>query len=221
MIARLKKQYFQLQIKWLLAFKPAVLFDKINRLNWYKNTLRQWVDEQNFSIKSKVLEVGCASGTLTTHIAKSGCIPTGVDFSSNMIELAKINNSNIDFAVANVLELPFASEFFDVVIAASLLNIVPNKTKAMDELTRTCKKGGVVTILVPAAEFNDANLLALQTSLGSLGFSGAAMDAWHKLAPKMNANDIACLFKQAGLTEMTTKNYLQGMVVSVSAIKPL
>ena len=46
------------------------------------------------------------------------------------------------------------------------------------------------------------------------------MDAWHKLAPKMKANDISYLFKQAGLTEIAIKNYLQGMVISVSAIKP-
>ena len=51
MIFWIKKQYFQLQIKWLLAFKPTVLFDKINQLNWYANTLRQWVDDQSFSTK--------------------------------------------------------------------------------------------------------------------------------------------------------------------------
>jgi len=221
MIFWVKKQYFQLQIKWLLAFKSAVLFDKINQLDWYKNTLRQWIDDQSLSIKSKVLEVGCASGVLTIYIARSGCIPTGVDFSSKMIELAKINNSGIDFSVANVLDLPFETDFFDVVIAASLINIVSDKSKAIDELSRTCKKGGMITILVPSAKFNDKDLLALQSSLGNSGFSDAAMDAWHRLAPKMKTSDITDLFKQAGLTELTTKNYLQGMVVSVSAINSL
>jgi len=220
MIFWLKKYYFQLQIKLLIIFKPTVLFDKINQLNWYKNMLRQWVDDQNFTAKSKVLEVGCATGALTAYIAKSGCLPTGIDSSSKMIELAKINNNDIDFLVANVFDLPFETGFFDVVIAASLINIVSDKNKAIYELTRTCKKGGMITILVPSAKFNDENLGSLQASVGDSGFSAAAMRAWHKLAPKMKASDISDLFKQAGMIKITTKNYLQGMVISVSAIKP-
>lgn len=220
MIFWIKKQYFQLQIKLLITFKPTVLFDKINQLNWYENTLHQWIDDQSFTAKSKVLEVGCASGALTAYIAKSACTPTGVDFSRKMIKLAKSKNNDIAFLVANVLDLPFETVFFDVVIAASLINIVPNKSKAINELFRTCKKGGMITILVPSAKFNNKNLFSLQASLGNSGFSVAAMDAWHKLAQKMRANDISSLFKQAGLTEITIKNYLQGMVISVSAIKP-
>jgi ubiquinone/menaquinone biosynthesis C-methylase UbiE len=220
MIFWLPKYYFKIQIKILIIFKPTVLFDKINELNWYKNTLHQWIDDHNFPTKSKVLEVGCATGALTSYIAKLGYIPKGVDVSNKMIELAKTNHSQIDFLVASVFDLPFEDNFFDVVIAASLINIVPDKSKAIYELTRTCKKGGMITILVPSAKFNDENLCSLQASVGDSGFSVAAMRAWHKLAPKMKISDISDLFKQAGLIEITTKNYLQGMVISVSAIKP-
>ena len=220
MIFWLKKYYFQSLIKLLIILSPTTLFDKINQLNWYKNTLRQWVDDQHFAEKNTVLEVGCATGTLTSYLAKSACIPTGIDLSSQMIKLAKINDNNIDFSVANVFDLPFETDYFDAVIAASLINIVPNKDKAIDELSRTCKKGGVLTILVPSAKFNDQDLLALQTSLGESGFSMAALEAWHRLAPKMTTSDVLSLFKQAGLKEITTKHYLQGMVFSVSATKP-
>lgn len=169
--------YFQLYIKLLIHFRPAVLFDKINPLNWYRNTLRLWVDDQSILAKSNALEAGGATGTLTTYIATSDCILTGVDSSSKMIELAKINNNNIDFLVENILDLPFENDFFDVLIAASLINIVPNKSKAIDELFRTCKKGGTISILVPSADFNDKNLISLQASLGNSGFSVAALEA--------------------------------------------
>jgi ubiquinone/menaquinone biosynthesis C-methylase UbiE len=215
----LENIYFKLQIKLLLIFKPTVLFDRINQLDWYQNTLRQWVDDQAFSTDSKVLEAGCAAGSITAYIANSGCIPTGVDFSSDMIELAKNKNSNINFLVADVLDLPFEKNSFDAVIAASLINIVTDKNKAINELSRTCRKGGSISILVPLAEFNDDSLYSLQTSLGNAGFSYAAMNAWHRLPPKMKASEISILFKKAGLTEITTKQYLQGMVISVSAIK--
>jgi len=218
MILWLQKYYFQMQIKMLIIFKPTVLFDKINELNWYKNTLHQWIDDHNFPTKSKILEVGCATGALTSYMTRIG-IPKGVDASNKMIELAKTNHSQIDFLVASVFDLPFEDNFFDVVIAASLINIVPDKSKAIYELTRTCKKGGTITILVPSAKFNDENLGSLQASVGDSGFSVAAMRAWHKLAPKMKISDISDLFKEAGMRNITTTKYLQGMVISVSAIK--
>lgn len=220
MFTFLKRTYFQLQIKLLLAFKPVVLFDKINQLDWYQNTLRQWVDDQHFTNRQTILEVGCASGSLTTYMTQSGYLSTGVDFSDNMIELAKKRNHHIDFSVANVLDLPFEDHSFDGVIAASLINIVSDKRTAMQELTRVCQKGGVITILVPFSGFHDEHLQTLQTSLNISGFSDAAMKAWHKLPPKMSLDDLSILFEQAGLKEVITKQYLQGMVIAVSAIKP-
>jgi len=220
MNAYCKKHGFQLQIKLLALFKPTLLFDKINQLDWYKNTLQQWIKDQGFNSEGKILEVGCASGSLTHFIAQSGGTATGVDRSKKMIELAKKNHKDIEFLVADATDLPLKSERFDGVIAASLLNIVSDKTKLLHELSRTCKKGGVITVLVPAENFSENDFISLQTSLGIKGFSAAAIEAWHKNPPKMNTTDISNLFKQAGLTEISTKYYLQGMVVSVSAVKP-
>jgi ubiquinone/menaquinone biosynthesis C-methylase UbiE len=219
MILWIKKHYFKLQIKVLLFLKPAVFFDRLNQLAWYKNTLQHWVDDQHFTTQHKVLEVGCSTGILTAYIAQLCGIVNGVDYSSKMIDLAKINHDNIDFSVADVLDIPFENKAFDYVIAASLLNIISDKNKAISELSRVCKKGGIVSILVPSVHFNDADLCALQTSLNHSGFSAAAMDAWHNLAPKMATDDIFQLFKQAGLTEISSQYYLQGMVIAVSAVK--
>ncbi|MDQ7073737.1 MAG: hypothetical protein Q9O24_00930 [Gammaproteobacteria bacterium] len=46
MITWLNTLYFQLHIKLLVMFKPTLLFDKINQLDWYKNTLQQWAVHQ-------------------------------------------------------------------------------------------------------------------------------------------------------------------------------
>ena len=219
MIFWIKKYYFQLKIKVLLFLKPALFFDKINQLAWYKNTLRHWIDDQNFTTNDKVLEVGCATGVLTAYIAQSCGIVNGVDYSSKMIELAKINHGDIDFSVADVLDFPFENNAFDQVVTASLLNIVSDKNKAISELSRICKKGGTVSILVPSVKFNDADLCSLQASLNHSAFSAAAMDAWHNLAPKMETDDIFQLFKYAGLSEITHQHYLEGMVIAVSAVK--
>ena len=221
MIDWFSKMYAQLQIKLLIIFRPTVLFEKINQLDWYKSTLHQWVDDQCFPSNSKVLEVGCATGALTTYIASTGCVPTGVDLSIDMIGVAKHKNTDIEYFEADVMNLPFKDNSFDVVLATSLINIVDDKTKAISELSRTCKKGGLITILVPSVGFEDKDLLSLQSSVCSSGFSAVALKAWHENPPKMEASDIEDLYRQAGLSEITTKYYLQGMVISASAIKPL
>lgn len=221
MIVWLKKIYYSLQVKFLITFNHTLLFNKINQLNWYKDMLNSWVDNQCFTPKSTVLEVGCSTGTLTNYMTTLGYKPHGVDYSNKMIKQARTNYSQIDFSVASVLDLPFDNDVYDAVIAASLINIVSDKRAALKELFRTCKTGGVVTILVPAATFHDENLISLHDSLGNTGFSFAAMEAWHNLAPKMETDDITNLFKTVGLINITTKMYLQGMVVSVSGTKPL
>lgn len=220
MIKNLKAFYFQGNITLLAIFKPVTLFDKINQLTWYKKTLHRWIDEQHFTANSKILEAGCATGALTSHIAQSGHRVTGVDYDSKMIHLAKAKNKHCDFAVADVLDLPFEENQFDVVIATSLINIVSDKYRAINELSRTCKKGGVLSILVPSSDFNNDDFIFLRNSLEESGFSLAALGAWHKKAPKMKTSNILKLFEQAGLTNIATKKYLQGMVVSISAIKP-
>ncbi len=221
MILWLRNHYFRLQLRFLGIFKPTVLFHRINQLSWYKTMLQEWADIQGFTMKSKVLEVGCATGMLTNHLSSSGYIPTGVDYSGSMIELAQSNYSHIDFSVASVLQLPFETESYDGVIAASLMNIITDQNKAIEELFRVCKKGGRVTILVPLAGFDDTELHLLQSLPGNTGFSIAAMEAWHRLAPKMRVGDMVSLFEYAGLADITTTKHLQGMAFSISALKPL
>jgi ubiquinone/menaquinone biosynthesis C-methylase UbiE len=222
MISWIRKYYFKLQVKLLITFKPTVLFDKINQLAWYENMLHQWVADQALKTKSKVLEIGCATGILTHYLVKSGYVPTGIDYSNKMINIAKNKYHNIDFLEADIHNLPFENNAFDNIIAASVINIISDKNKALSELFRVCKKGGGVSVLVPLKGFNNDDLHALQKKLTTnADFSAIAMEAWHKNPPKMTINELISLFKQAGLTEITSQNYLEGMVFSVSAKKPL
>ncbi|PHS19476.1 MAG: hypothetical protein COA86_04125 [Kangiella sp.] len=220
MLKFLARVYFQLQILGLIFINPSSFFDRINQLNWYKRTHKQWFDELNLKKESNILEIGCATGTLTNYIAESGFIPTGLDSSNKMINFAKTKYSKLNFKVASALELPFENETFDSVIAASLLNIIPNKPLLLNEMFRTTKQGGNISVLVPSKKFEDGDLLLLQQTESTSDFSSAAMKAWHKKPPKMSAEEISILFEQAGFTEIRSKHYLHGMVISVTATKP-
>lgn len=97
---------------------------------------------------TKVLDAGCGSGVTACYLAKStGCAITAVDLSEEMIEKAKQRAeregvaSLIQFKVADVNHLPFASNSFDLVLAESL-SVFLNKKRVYHEFYRVLKPGG-------------------------------------------------------------------------------
>lgn len=215
----LTQTYYRLQFMLLALFYPVKLFDRINQLTWYQKTLHQWVNDQHFSTGSKVLEAGCATGAITHYINQQGANSTGIDADKNMIRMAQHKYPEIPFIEADIFDLPFAENSFDAVIATSLINIIDDKVAAIKQLVKVCKPEGQISILVPDNRFDNDQLSKLRASLGLSAFSAAALEAWHKSAPKMSKNELTSLFKQAGLVNIKPAVYLSGYALSVSANK--
>lgn len=99
----------------------------------------------------EVLNVGCGIGVGSVYIAKKyGCHVAGVDISDRMIEWsqqrareAKVETL-AEFRAANVLDLPFDFNRFDVVFVESVLIFVEDKQRAIRECVRVVKPGGYV-----------------------------------------------------------------------------
>lgn len=99
----------------------------------------------------EVLNVGCGIGVGSTYIAKKyGCHVVGVDISDKMIEWSRQRareegvEATVEFRVADVLDLPFEADRFDVVFAESVLIFVEDKAQAIRECVRVTKPGGYV-----------------------------------------------------------------------------
>jgi ubiquinone/menaquinone biosynthesis C-methylase UbiE len=109
----------------------------------------RWVfDRLPLGSASDVLEVGCGSGNL--WYANRDRIPPGLrltltDFSKGMVEEARGRLGDLaTYRVADVQELPFADESFDLVIANHMLFHVPDRKRALSEIARVLRSGGVV-----------------------------------------------------------------------------
>ncbi len=99
----------------------------------------------------EVLNVGCGIGVGSTYIAKKyNCRVVGVDLSEKMIEWSwqrareEHLEDKIEFRVANVLELPFDADRFDIVFCESVLAFVGDKLRAIRECIRVTRPGGYV-----------------------------------------------------------------------------
>lgn len=111
---------------------------------------------------AKILDVGCGPGTITTSLASyipQGSI-IGTDYSAEVVteaqrrleclssEAANETERSIGercrFEVSSVLELPYSDDSFDVVYCHQMLLHLPEPIKALKEMRRVCKPGGLV-----------------------------------------------------------------------------
>ena len=105
----------------------------------------------NYDIRDwmTVLEIGCGTGGiwLGREDAVSRCRELVLtDLSEGMLEAAKKNlgeRGNIVYRNADIQDLPFMKDTFDVVIANSMLYHVPDIEQGLQEVRRVLKEGGV------------------------------------------------------------------------------
>jgi len=96
-----------------------------------------------------VLDLGSGAGNdvfIVRHqVGESGKV-IGVDFTPQMIKQANINKeklsyTNVEFKLGDIESLPVESDSVDVVISNCVLNLVPDKVKAFQEIYRVLKPG--------------------------------------------------------------------------------
>jgi ubiquinone/menaquinone biosynthesis C-methylase UbiE len=93
-----------------------------------------------------VLELAAGTGLIAKHIVNAAAHIEATDASAEMIAEAKRDNrsAKLHFSVQDMFRLPYAEESFDVVIVSNALHIVPQPEKALAEIRRVLKDGGVL-----------------------------------------------------------------------------
>ena len=89
-----------------------------------------------------VLEVGAGTGLVLQRIATFAKHAKGVDLSPGM--LAKAKARGLDVVLGSATELPFPDETFDVTCSFKVLAHVPDIERALSEMARVTRRGGVI-----------------------------------------------------------------------------
>jgi SAM-dependent methyltransferase len=111
-----------------------------------------WVKQQiDWPAGGDVLEVGCGPGWLWADGAglPAGLRLTLTDLSPGMVEVARqraaaSSSELVEARLADAQELPLAADSYDVVVANHMLYHVPDPEKAVAELARVLRPGGVL-----------------------------------------------------------------------------
>lgn len=104
----------------------------------------------DLKIGDHVLDLGSGAGNdcfvARALVGESGKV-TGLDFTGAMVAKAIENNqklgfTNVEFVQGDIEEMPLPDNNFDVIVSNCVLNLVPDKNKAFDQMIRVLKSGG-------------------------------------------------------------------------------
>lgn len=143
---------------------------------------------------ARVLDAGCGAGRMSRYLADRGCSVQGVDLSPRMVDMARRDHPDLDFAVASVTDLPFPDDTFaGVMVWYSAIHTPPaGQPRIFAEAAR---------VLAPGGHF----LIGLQAGEGTRDVSAAYARFGHDVELERylyTADEVADLAADVGLTEI-------------------
>lgn len=125
--------------------------------DWYKDHHHDdwWTEgvEKFISLlppQASVLDVGCGAGTKSAYLASRGLRVTGIDFSKNLIAIAKRDVSDATFQVLDIREVHELKEPYEGVFMQAALLHFPKKEALhiLQSLTEKIVQGGILYVAV-------------------------------------------------------------------------
>jgi ubiquinone/menaquinone biosynthesis C-methylase UbiE len=94
------------------------------------------------------LDIGCGSGAFTALVLDA-CAPASlvaVDPAAEQIDYARARpiSRRATFQLADAQKLAFGDGTFDIVASALVMNFIPDRHRALCEMRRVCRHGGIV-----------------------------------------------------------------------------
>ncbi len=104
----------------------------------------------------RLLDCGCGPGSITVGLAEINARgeTVGIDLGESLIEAAgeaasRSGDSSVRFEVADIYEIPFSDSSFDAVFSHALLEHLNDAPKALAEMHRVLRPGGVIGVRTP------------------------------------------------------------------------
>jgi SAM-dependent methyltransferase len=98
----------------------------------------------------ELLDVACGAGNATIPAAREGARVTGLDFSPDLLAVARERAADamveVDWVEGDAQELPFDDARFDRVISTFGHMFAPDHERTGAEMRRVCRPGGVIAV---------------------------------------------------------------------------
>jgi demethylmenaquinone methyltransferase/2-methoxy-6-polyprenyl-1,4-benzoquinol methylase len=182
----------------------------------------------------RALDIGTGTGELAFDICREAAqggknvAITGIDFSRNMVDLARKKASAkklaARFEFGDALSLKYGKCSFDLVVSALVVKSVDSQDAFARESYRVLRKGGKMVILEmirPKGLLNRLLINAYWRSVVRMGFVGNS-DAYHTLKRSVDGFDwkgFTVKLKRSGFRNVAGKVLFSGAAILITATK--
>ena len=165
---------------------------------------------------SDILDVGCASGLTTSHLARwfPQARVVGLDAYQGAVAYGSQHHGDVRFVLADAHELPLARERFDLVTCVETLEHLGDPRKAVLEIRRCLRPGGTFILA------QDTDSLLFKTVWWF--WTKARGQVWdHAHVNPLNAAGLGALLEDVGFRILAKRYVFFGMEVFFKAAKVL
>ena len=173
------------------------------------------------------LDVGCGPGWLAIWAAAQAKEVVACDRSKRIIGVARKNASaadvtNVHLQTADASSLPYPDNSFDVVMATTVLYLLPDANKGFAELARVTKPGGKIAALDPDVSILPKRMRAYAKA-GSMSLKDTAkLVSWSygaRMYYPFSEERLRGLYEKAGLKNVVLEKRMNGMVWFAKGVK--
>jgi ubiquinone/menaquinone biosynthesis C-methylase UbiE len=174
---------------------------------WSKKLAPLFIDFAGLADGERIIDVGCGAGSLSFALARAADVReiVAIDYSPVFVEEAIRRNGDprIKIRQADACDLPFDDGAFDRSLALLVLHFVPEAGKAVAEMRRVVRKGGVVAAAVWDHLGGMPGMRMMVDTVAVLNEGGRQLRARYCFQPMMQPGEMKRTFVEQGLLEVT------------------
>ncbi len=220
-IGKLFEGYIELYMPYiysLMLFNRPKLFHLLMQQFWYRDVLLQWYRSINGK-KASVIELGCGPGEFLMRIAQPGVSLTGVDSSEDMLRFFRRKHPSAPVTLRRGDALSsdcFAGQQYDLILAASLINVVRDKRRLLANCIDHTSTNGSVSFFFPTESMSRSNAERYAKTHDLPSLSQDLLTTWATNARKLGAEQILSLLPSSIANTAQVNFYLDEMACSLT-----
>jgi SAM-dependent methyltransferase len=174
---------------------------------WSKRLARPFIEFSGLKDGERIIDVGCGTGSLTFTLPQMANVKSvdGVDYSPVFVEQARALNADkrITIAQGDATDLKFPDATFDRALAMLVLHFVREPKRAIAQMKRVVRPGGVVSAAVWDGYGGLNSIRLVWETAALLDPAAVAGRDISSFRPMSRPGEMQAAFEEAGLKQVS------------------